>query len=179
MVTLEQVKLLETKVAKAIDFVNRVTEENSCLKGKLEDHQKRIDELEVLIQRFKDEQSRIEDGILNALERLSQFEAVIENGLSPVNTGPEGNSVPEEPPETSSGTAVSPEDPHKAADSAETGDVPGGAEERYAPAEDDGEEADEDDILFGSGGNGETGGAEDTGAAPADEPVDSSELDIF
>jgi hypothetical protein len=77
MVSLEQVKLLETKVAKAIDFVSRVTDENSLLKGTLESYRKRIDELEGLVQRFKDEQGRIEEGILSALERLNQFEDAI------------------------------------------------------------------------------------------------------
>ncbi|MDR1565780.1 MAG: cell division protein ZapB [Treponema sp.] len=82
MVTLEQVKLLETKISKTIDYVKKVTQENSLLKGKLDSYQKRIDELEVLVQRFKEEQSRIEDGILSALDRLNQFEDAVENALS-------------------------------------------------------------------------------------------------
>jgi len=82
MITLEQIKLLETKVVKAIDIVGRVTEENAFLKGKLETYQKRIDELEVLIQSFKEDQDCIEDGILSALDRLSQFEAAIEKSLA-------------------------------------------------------------------------------------------------
>jgi chromosome segregation ATPase len=84
MVTLEQVRLLETKVAKAIDFVRQVTEENNALKGKVDSYEKRIDELEVLIQSFKEDQGRIEDGILSALDRLNQFEDAIEKSLSPV-----------------------------------------------------------------------------------------------
>jgi chromosome segregation ATPase len=84
MVTLEQVRLLETKVAKAIDFVRQVTEENNALKGKVDSYERRIDELEVLIQRFKEDQGRIEDGILSALDRLNQFEDAIEKSLSPV-----------------------------------------------------------------------------------------------
>jgi len=88
MINLEQVKLLETKVAKAIDFVEKVSKENSGLlrreaelQEKLETYQKRIDELEVLIMGFKEEQSRIEDGILAALDKLSQFEEAIEKSL--------------------------------------------------------------------------------------------------
>jgi hypothetical protein len=87
MVTLEQIKLLETKVARTIDIVNRVTDENTFLKGKLENYQKRIDELEVLIQRFKEDQGRIEEGIVSALNRLNQFEEAIEGSLSPVKSG--------------------------------------------------------------------------------------------
>jgi chromosome segregation ATPase len=88
MINLEQVKLLETKVTKTIDFVERVSRENTALVRreaelleKLESNQKRIDELEVLIMGFKEEQSRIEDGILSALDRLSQFEEAIEKSL--------------------------------------------------------------------------------------------------
>ena len=78
MVSLEQVKLLESKVTKTIDYVKKVTEENSRLKDRLESNQKRIDELEVLIHQFKEEQSRIEDGILSALDRLNKFEDAVE-----------------------------------------------------------------------------------------------------
>jgi FtsZ-binding cell division protein ZapB len=98
MVTLEQIKLLESKVGKAIDIVTRITGENARLKDKLENYQKRIDELEVLIQRFKEEQGRIEDGILSALDRLSEFEAALENSITtekPVPPVPAKTIVPE------------------------------------------------------------------------------------
>jgi len=88
MINLEQVKLLETKVAKTIDFVERVSKENAALvkreaelQEKLETYQKRIDELEILIMGFKEEQGRIEDGILAALDRLSRFEEAIEKSM--------------------------------------------------------------------------------------------------
>ena len=88
MISLEQVQLLETKVAKAIEYVQRVTEENSALiseraglLSKLEANQKRLDELEVLVMSFKEDQSRIEDGIMAALDRLNQFEEAFENSL--------------------------------------------------------------------------------------------------
>ena len=88
MISLDQVQLLEARVAKAIEYVQRVTAENESLsserKGlqlKLEANQKRIDELEVLVMRFKEDQSRIEDGIIAALDRLSQFEEAFEDSL--------------------------------------------------------------------------------------------------
>jgi len=87
MISLEQVKLLETKVSRAIDYVKKVTDENSSLKGKLDSYQKRIDELEVLVQQFKEEQNRIEDGILSALDRLNQFEDALERTLAAETTG--------------------------------------------------------------------------------------------
>jgi FtsZ-binding cell division protein ZapB len=88
MISLEQVNLLEVKVAKAIEYVRRVNAENAALsseraalQSKLEANQKRIDELEVLVMRFKEDQGRIEDGIIAALDRLSQFEEAFENSL--------------------------------------------------------------------------------------------------
>jgi chromosome segregation ATPase len=87
MVSLEQIKLLESRITKAIDHVKKVTEENSLLKGKLDSYQKRVDELEVLVQQFKEEQGRIEDGILSALDRLNQFEDAIEQSLSEEKKG--------------------------------------------------------------------------------------------
>ena len=83
MVSLEQVKLLESKVSRVIDYLAKVTEEKAQLKEKLSSYQKRIHELEVLVKRFKDDQSRIEDGILSALDRLNQFEDALENKISP------------------------------------------------------------------------------------------------
>ncbi|HCC37334.1 MAG TPA: cell division protein ZapB [Treponema sp.] len=82
MLTLEQVKLLETKVANTIEYMQRLTAENTALRTKLEVNQRRIDELEVLVTRFKEEQGRIEDGILAALDRLNQFEDAVEKTLA-------------------------------------------------------------------------------------------------
>ena len=88
MINLEQVKLLESKVARAIDYVDRLAKENAALhrqeaelQAKMESYQKRIDELEVLVSGFKNDQDRIEEGILSALDRLSQFEKAMEKTL--------------------------------------------------------------------------------------------------
>jgi predicted nuclease with TOPRIM domain len=88
MISLEQVQLLESRVSKAIQYVQKLTEENAALASekeslqvKVEANLKRIDELEVLIMRFKEDQGRIEDGIIAALDRLSQFEEAFENSL--------------------------------------------------------------------------------------------------
>jgi hypothetical protein len=82
VISIEQVRLLESRVAKAISYVEQVNEENSLLKNKLDAYQKRIDELEVLIQRFKEDQNKIEDGILSALDRLNKFEDAMDKGIS-------------------------------------------------------------------------------------------------
>jgi len=82
MVSLEQVKLLDSKVSRLIDHVKKANEENTQLKERLSAYQKRIDELEVLVKQFRQEQGRIEDGILSALDRLNQFEDALESKLS-------------------------------------------------------------------------------------------------
>jgi hypothetical protein len=88
MITLEQVKLLETKVARAVEYVERISRENFQLQGKLDSYQKRIEELEVLIQQFREDQGRIEEGILSALERLNRFEDAIEKSMAPESPSP-------------------------------------------------------------------------------------------
>ena len=77
MVTLEQIKLLESKITRAIDGVTRLNEENARLK-------KRNGELEELAEKLKGEKARIEEGIVSALDRLNQFEDVIERSLDSV-----------------------------------------------------------------------------------------------
>ena len=88
MINLDQVKLLETKVFKAIDYIELLSTENSTLRQKeaellekVGSFQKQIDELEELVMHFKEDQNRIEDSILSALDRLSQFEEAIEKSL--------------------------------------------------------------------------------------------------
>jgi predicted nuclease with TOPRIM domain len=93
MVSLEQVQLLENKVVKTIEYVQKLNEENAALlservglQQKLEANQKRLDELELLVIRFKEDQGRIEDGIVAALDRLNQFEEDFEKGLNEKTT---------------------------------------------------------------------------------------------
>jgi len=101
MINLEQIKLLEAKVAKTIDFVDRISKENvalirreSELQEKIEAYQKRVDELEVLIKGFKEEHGRIEDGFFAVLDKLSQFEDAIEKNLKEKHHGkPAGNTA--------------------------------------------------------------------------------------
>ncbi|MDR1930079.1 MAG: cell division protein ZapB [Treponema sp.] len=98
MVTLGQIKLLESKIAKAIDFVNQVLEENNRLK-------KRNEELEELSARLKDEKTKVEEGIVSALDRLNQFEDAIKWSLSTAKAAREAGQPAAEPPQAA---AVSP-----------------------------------------------------------------------
>jgi FtsZ-binding cell division protein ZapB len=82
LISLEQIKLLESKVIKALEYIDQLTEENVRLREKLETYQKQIDGLEVVVQHFKEDQGRIEEGIVSALNRLNRFEADIEKSLA-------------------------------------------------------------------------------------------------
>ena len=81
MVNLEQIKLLESKISRAISFVNQLTEENIRLK-------KRNEELEKTVVALREETTKVEEGIVSALGKLNQFEDAIERSLSAVKTIP-------------------------------------------------------------------------------------------
>jgi hypothetical protein len=109
MISLEQVQLLETKVAKTIEYVQKVNAENAALSSeraglqkKLDANQKRLDELELLVMRFKEDQGRIEDGIVAALDRLSQFEEAFEKSLKEKTTTKKSQAKKEKNPEPES-----------------------------------------------------------------------------
>ena len=121
MISLEQVRLLETKVTKVIDYVKKMTEENSRLKEKLDSCQKRVEELEVLVQAFKDDQGRIEDGILAALDQLNQVEDAIGKTASP--SPDSGAEPPPAPSARKKPEAVKPEpEPEPEEETQEAGD---------------------------------------------------------
>lgn len=74
MLSLDQVRLLENRVVKAVGKIESLTAENDHLRAQLSGLQTRVNELEGLVRSFKDDQGRIEEGILNALDKLSAFE---------------------------------------------------------------------------------------------------------
>jgi hypothetical protein len=167
MVNLEQVKLLESKVIKAIEYVNQITEENNLLRGKLETYQKRIDELEVLIKRFKEDQGRIEEGIVSALDRLNQFETAIESSIAPTAVSPK-DAVRQES-----------EGPKPPAGNTPSGEAGGQSGAAYAPAEEEPDDETDDSFIFGPETKEVEGLAGDETADPPGEAVDLGELDIF
>jgi hypothetical protein len=189
MISIEQVRLLESRVAKAIGYVEQVTEENALLKGKLDVYQKRIDELEVLIQRFKEDQNKIEDGILSALDRLNKFEDAMGEGISKAKA--ETTGEPAKPLRSVKAPAVS-SAPVASAPSAPPPGAPSGAAAPGAlyteEEEEGGEEApdfvftedgpnlgsDDEELIDSDGDDANDGGGEDPNAGK-----NSAELDIF
>lgn len=73
MISLDQIKKLDAKVTSAVRLIDELRKENNSLKEKLGSYQSRIEELEVLISDFKEDQGEIEEGIVHALEQLEQL----------------------------------------------------------------------------------------------------------
>ena len=74
MVTLEHIQTLEGRVLKAVAYITQLKDENSLLQKSLDKYRKRIDELEVLINEYTEDQNAIEEGIKNALLHLDKLE---------------------------------------------------------------------------------------------------------
>ncbi|MEJ5189436.1 MAG: cell division protein ZapB [Breznakiellaceae bacterium] len=137
MITLEQVSLLETRVSKVIETLKALRAENAGLQAEnrrlqqqLEGYEKRVTELERLVQQFKEDQGKIEATILSALARLNQFEDVLETELSKTTSPAEKKSegvgiVP-------SSAAPSPQDERKGGNTSFASPVPGTGERPYS-----------------------------------------------
>jgi FtsZ-binding cell division protein ZapB len=74
MITLEQIRLLDSKITRAIDLIRLLKEENSTLRKGLESAQKRMKELETLVDGFKTDQKEIESVIMRTLHNLDELE---------------------------------------------------------------------------------------------------------
>ncbi|MBO8450852.1 MAG: cell division protein ZapB [Spirochaetes bacterium] len=123
MLSIEQVRQLENRVEKAVWKITslseentRLSEENHRLQDQLFSVQNRVNELERAVQAFKDDQGRIEEGILSALDKLSAFEDSV------LNQDPEQ-------PDSAAGSAAEGTDTPDAAPAAE-----GLAEDPFAPS---------------------------------------------
>jgi len=74
MISLEQIKLLESKITRAVELIRVLKEENGTLRKGLESAQKRMRELESLVDGFKSDQKEIESVILRTLHHLDELE---------------------------------------------------------------------------------------------------------
>jgi TolA-binding protein len=74
MITLEQIRLLESKITRAIELIRVLKEENATLRKGLESAQKRMKELESLVDGFKADQREIESVIVRTLHTLDELE---------------------------------------------------------------------------------------------------------
>lgn len=78
MLTLDQVRALEARVEKAVSLISALRTENSSLRTGLAAAERRVAELEGLVQDFQKDQERIEEGIVEALRKLDAFEDAVQ-----------------------------------------------------------------------------------------------------
>ena len=77
MISLQQIKQLETRVHSAVARIQSLTAENTTLQENLSSYERRIDELEKLVSAFKSDQQEIEAGIIAALSQLDGLEDAV------------------------------------------------------------------------------------------------------
>ncbi len=87
MITLEQIRLLESKITRAIELIRVLKEENTTLRKGLESAQRRMKELETLVDGFKADQHEIESVIVRTLRNLDDLE---ESAATPATPGGAG-----------------------------------------------------------------------------------------
>jgi hypothetical protein len=90
MITLEQIRLLESKITRALDLIRVLKEENSTLRKGLESAQRRMRELETLVEGFKTDQKEIESVIVRTLHNLDELE---ESAATPAAAAPSGGTT--------------------------------------------------------------------------------------
>jgi FtsZ-binding cell division protein ZapB len=98
MITLEQITLLEAKIAKAIDLIRVLKEENSTLRKGLESAQRRMKELESMVEDLKSDQKEIESVVLRTLANLDELEEA--SDVVPSRSPQRGGTVPPDDSQT-------------------------------------------------------------------------------
>ena len=112
MLGVEQIRTLEDRIEKALAYIGGLRAENAALqtkaeasdeaRGRADDRaaaaESRVRELEEAIAIFKRDQSRIEEGILHALEKLDAFEDLVLRGSSSQASSSQTTVVGQEEP---------------------------------------------------------------------------------
>ena len=94
MLNMDQVHQLESRVEKAVQKIitlsddnRKLSDENKMLQEQLSSFQTRVAELERSVEAFKEDQGRIEQGILSVLDKLSAVEDTV---MSDESDSPQG-----------------------------------------------------------------------------------------
>ncbi len=95
MIRLEQIRLLESKINKAVKLIEMLREENAALKRSVDTAQKRMQELDGLVNEFKADQEEIEKSLLRAMKNLERLEDAAAPDLeAPAARTREGEAAP-------------------------------------------------------------------------------------
>jgi len=74
MISLEQIRLLEARIDKAVEMIKRLKAENSSLRSTLDSAQSRMQDLETRVKDLRVDQEEIEQSILRAINSLDELE---------------------------------------------------------------------------------------------------------
>ena len=77
MISLDQVLLLEKKVESAVAKIQQLQTENDALRKKCDELTNSLSSKSELLSSFESDQNQIENGIKNALDRLSSIENTV------------------------------------------------------------------------------------------------------
>jgi len=109
MISLEQVRALESRVEKAVALIAALRAENASMRSGLSAAEGRVAELEGLVSEFQKDQSRIEQGIIEALRKLDSFEDAVHEAATSGAARPAPAAEPASPAEPEPEAAVEPE----------------------------------------------------------------------
>jgi hypothetical protein len=175
MLSLDQVHSLEARVEKALAYIDELTDENAALRERLGGYEMRVKDLEILVRDFQQDQGRIEEGILSALEKLNAFEDSESLGTESEGVGkktPSQVKRDSRKPEPSPQRAASPHgqsEVHEAVAAPPAAAVKPESAQMAKPAEDIVEIDESDEIIE----------EEEEELLPPPERKSSGELDIF
>jgi len=82
VISLEQVRALESRVEKAVALIASLRSENASMRSGLAAAESRVSELEGLVADFQKDQARIEEGIIEALRKLDSFEDTVHEAVA-------------------------------------------------------------------------------------------------
>ncbi len=84
MISLEHIRTLESKVTKAVELMAKLQANNLQLKVQLDTAKARIEELEFTVEEYREDQTEIEQGLMQALQHLDNLENAV-GGLKPAD----------------------------------------------------------------------------------------------
>lgn len=97
MITLDQVLLLQEKVESAVVKIEQLKAENAALRSKCAELTNALSAKTEQFSTFEADQSKIEHGILKALERLNAVENAVVQAAHEVAAAPSEPATPQEP----------------------------------------------------------------------------------
>ena len=103
MISLDQVLLLEEKVESAVEKIQQLEAENDALRSKCSELTNALSAKTEQLKAYESEQSKIESGIIKAIDRLNSIENTVlkaagQPAAKPEPQAPAEPAVPPEPP---------------------------------------------------------------------------------